>query len=143
MFEIDGQAKILDMVVTTAGQFRTFNRVWFTRMHSSLYVQQRGNASCLIAWHKKRVLYSTKKCDYNERVGLEVKLIVQLSRTRQCCQPTIYVKFEWRKNDIISTLYTVWKFQHFSITHTLREINYGECKSSKIKKAICANWRGS
>ena len=27
--------------------------------------------------------------------------------------------------------FTVWKIQHFSITQILREINFGECKSSK------------
>ena len=34
-----------------------------------------------------------------------------------------------------------WKFQHFSITDILREINFGECKS--LKKCDFCNFRGS
>ena len=33
--------------------------------------------------------------------------------------------------------FTVWRFQHFSVTQILREINFGECESLKsVKFAI-------
>ena len=37
-------------------------------------------------------------------------------------------------NQILSGVFTVWKFQNFAITHILREINFGD--STRAKSAI-------
>ena len=38
---------------------------------------------------------------------------------------------------------TVWKFQDFSVIHILREIKFGECKSSKTEFSILVKFRAS
>ena len=39
-------------------------------------------------------------------------------------------------------LYTVWKFENFSTTHILREIEIGESRPRVTKSAIITNWKG-
>ena len=48
------------------------------------------------------------------------------------CLKNRYFQMNFNMYFYASTEYTVWKFQDFSITQILREINFGGSRSSKI-----------
>ena len=90
----------------------------------------------------KSIAYYQNKCYillYQVWYLTRLEYTVSFVNSKQCCQANADTEIQPKKYPIWlhclapspSSKYTVWKFQVFSVIQILREINFGESRSSK------------